>query len=187
MPYNIEYHKALDRSHILPNLLNGARMGILSQFLSDIILSLLLFNQDIVIKDIRISRISSYYAAVASGITYSVLAIFMDPFAIVLFSNAAYSYVLNLVNSELDNTDFNIRPREIIFDSGVSILLLYAFDPTAHSQYRRYWQKRCGIEPTIKRSDRNIGLMIFFIVLTNTYGFLKIVNPTNGETNNNEC
>lgn len=176
IPYNLEYHKALDRSHILPNLLNGAKMGILSQFLSDIILSILLYNETIIVNDIKISRISSYYAAVASGITYSVLAIFMDPFAIVLFSNVAYSYVLNLVNSELDNIDFSIRPKEIIFDSGISILLLYAFDPTAHNQYKRYWQKRCGIEPTIKRSDRNMGLMIFFIILTNTYGFLKIQN-----------
>ena len=182
IPYDIEYHKALDRSHILSIFSNGAIMGVLSQFLSDIILSLLLFNEDIIVKDIKISSISSYYAAVASGITYSVLAIFMDPFSIVLFSNAAYSYVLNLVNSDIDNTEFNIRPREIIFDSGISILLLYTFDPTAHSQYKRYWQKRCGIEPTIKRSDRNIGLMIFFIVLTNTYGFLKIVNPNDENT-----
>ena len=41
MQYDLEYHKSLDRSHILPNILQGAQTGIFSQFISDIILSLL--------------------------------------------------------------------------------------------------------------------------------------------------
>ena len=38
MNYDLEYHKNLDKSHILPNILKGAQMGIISQFLADIIL-----------------------------------------------------------------------------------------------------------------------------------------------------
>ena len=49
MQYNLEYHKQLDRSHILPNILEGAKTGVASQFLSDVIISLLLFNESIVL------------------------------------------------------------------------------------------------------------------------------------------
>lgn len=185
MPYNLEYHKQMNRSHILPNMLSGARAGVYTQFLSDVILSLLLFNENIVVKDIRISEISSYYAAIASGMVASVLYIYMDPFAVVLFSITTYAFVFNLVSSKINNTEFRLRPREIIFDAGVSILLLYAFDPTAHSQYLRYTQKRHLIEPTIPRSDRTSFQSVFFIVLVSTYGFLKTQDNTNNTSENN--
>lgn len=45
MPYNFEYHVRLDQSHILPNILKGAQTGVISQFISDIIISLLFFNE----------------------------------------------------------------------------------------------------------------------------------------------
>lgn len=184
MNYNLEYHKQLNRSHILPNLLAGARNGVYSQFLSDIILSLLLFNQQLVITDIQISEISAYYAAVASSMLAAVLYIFMDPFAVVLFSTATYAFVFNLVSSHKNKTEFILRPREIVFDAALTIILLYVFDPTAKSQYLRYQQKRHFIEPTIPRRDRNSGLTIFFIVLVATYGFLKRTNPQNETTEN---
>ena len=176
MQRDIVYHAKLNRDHIIPNLMSGAKYGVISQFASDIVISLLLFNQKIFIKDVQISNISSYYAAVASGITASVLAIYLDPFAIVLFTTIAYRYTLQLVNNNFDYNKITIRPREIIFDSVLIIILMYLFDPTAHNQYLRYKQKRALIEPTYSRKDRDIGLTIFFIILTNTYNFLKIVN-----------
>ncbi|MBE6136911.1 MAG: hypothetical protein E7176_00755 [Erysipelotrichaceae bacterium] len=175
--YNMEYHKALNRSHILPNLLNGAKTGVLSQFIADIVLSTLLYNEAIVIKDIQISSIASYYAAVASGALVAFLSIYMDPFAVVLFSTVAYAFVFNLVASQTNQTEFTLRPREIVFDAGVSLALIYAFDPVAHNQYLRYQEKRHLIEPIHQRMDRSITQSIFFIVLVNTYGFLKITTP----------
>lgn len=172
--YNLEYHKALNKSHILPNLLNGAKTGVLSQFIADIVLSTLLFNEKIIIEDINISGIASYYAAVCSGALIAFLSIYMDPFAVVLFSTVTYAFVFNLVNSQINNEEFNIRPREIVFDAGVSLILIYSFDPVAHNQYLRYQEKRHFIEPIHQRMDRSITQSIFFIVLVNTYGFLKI-------------
>lgn len=180
---DIEYHKQVNRTHILPNFLNGAKIGVISQFISDIILSLLLYNEDLITNDINISSIASYYAAAISGAMIAVLSIYMDPFAIILFSNVTYSYVYELVNNNYNYNNLNIRPREIIFDTVLIIILTYAFDPTAHNQYFRYKQKRLGVEPTYQRRDRPFTLSIFFLVLINAYNFLKIVNPQDERKN----
>ena len=45
--YDLKYHKALNRSHILPNILNGAKSGIYSQFIADIVVSVLLYQNQI--------------------------------------------------------------------------------------------------------------------------------------------
>ena len=181
MQRDIVYHAKVDRSHILPNLVAGAKAGIVSQFASDIIISLLLLNEGIILSDVEISNIASYYAGALSGIVASVLSIYLDPFAIVIFTTVSYRYTLELVNNDFDHTKITIRPREIIFDSILIIILMYLFDPTAHNQYLRYRQKRALIEPTYSRMDRDIGLTIFFIILINTYNFLKIVSENNSE------
>jgi hypothetical protein len=185
---DIEYHKMINRTHILPNFLNGAKFGVISQFISDIVLSLLLYNETLIINDINVSKPASYYAAAASGGMIAFLSIYMDPFAIVLFSNITYDYVYELVSNDLNYNNLNIRPREIVFDTALILILTYLFDPTAHNQYLRYKQKREGIEPTYGRQDRPFGLTIFFLVLVNTYNFLKIVNPDdNTNENKNNC
>lgn len=81
MQYDLKYHIKLDQSHILPNILNGAQFGIISQFLSDIFISLFLFNEKIIIEDIQVSQTPAYYAAVASGMIAGFLSIFIDPIA----------------------------------------------------------------------------------------------------------
>lgn len=182
--YDLEYHKQLNRSHILPNILAGAKSGVLSQFIADIVISLFSSNEQIVIEDIKISEISSYYAAVASGMVGGFLSIYMDPFAFALFSTVTYAFIYNLVSSNINNTEFNLRPKEMIFDTGVSLLLIYSFDDVAHNQYLRYQEKRHMIEPIHKRMDRNTGQNIFFIVLVNAYGFLKIQEEKNKEGTN---
>ncbi len=186
-PYNLEYHKELNRSHILPNILEGAKAGVISQFVADIVLSLLLFNEEIVIEDIQISEIPSYYAAVASGMLGAFLAIYMDPFAIALFSTITYGFVFALVDSHLNNKEFNLKPVEMVFDTGVSILLIYSYDPVAHNQYLRYSEKRHFIEPIHRRMDRNMAQNIFIIVLVNTYGFLKIQDKLDDENTEKDC
>lgn len=168
--YNLEYHKYLDRSHILPNLLNGAIQGVIAQFLADLIITFLLEEGEILVNDVNISNISQYYASVASGIVAGVLLIFLDPFAVALFSTVAYNYVYLLVENDF-NTSFEINSEEIIEDTIETILLLYMFDPTARSQYLRYTEKRHYIEPNIPRRDRTTTQLIFFIILTNTYNF----------------
>lgn len=172
--YNLEYHKQLNRSHILPNILAGAKNGIVSQFLADIVISIFLYNEDIIIEDIEISTVPSYYAAVAAGIMAGFLSIYMDPFAMVLFTTTTYAYTYEFVNYLITNEEMDITPREIIFDTGVSLILIYSFDPIAHNQYLRYQEKRHFIEPTHRRMDRNTAQNLFFIVLVNAYGFLKI-------------
>lgn len=179
--YDLEYHKQMNKSHILPNLLAGAKAGVISQFVSDIVISIFSSNEKIVIEDIQISEIASYYGAIASGMIGSFLAIYMDPFAFTLFSTVTYAFVYNLVSSQINNTEFNLNPSEMIFDTGVSLILIYSFDNTAHNQYLRYQEKRHLIEPIHKRMDRNTGQNIFFIVLVNAYGFLKINNKKNIE------
>lgn len=179
MQYNIEYHKQLDRSHILPNILSGAKTGIISQFLSDLFLSLLLYNEKIVIQDIKISSTPAYYASVASGMLAGLLIIFLDPFAVVAFTTIVYGFVFELADKIINDNPIELTPIEDVFDIGVSILLLYSFDPTAKSQYLRYSQKRHYIEPNIPRRDRDIRMIIFFSVLLSTYGFLKVTDSSN--------
>lgn len=184
--YNLEYHRQLNRSHILPNILEGAKVGILSQFVSDVVLSLLLYNEALVIEDIEISEVPAYYASVASGMMVGFLSIYMDPFAVALFSTATYAYVFALMDTLINGVEFNPKPVELIFDTGVSILLIFAFDSTAHNQYLRYEEKRHFIEPTHPRMDRNIGQNIFIIVLVSTYGFLKVQEEQNEENSSEE-
>lgn len=181
--YDLEYHKRLNKEHILPNVLNGAKFGVISQFFSDIVISLLLSNELIIIEDIKISEVSAYYASVASGMLAGLLSIYLDPFAMVLFTITTYAYVFNFFEIIFKNVEFIVKPREIVFDTLVTIILIYSFDPTAHSQYLRYKQKRNLIEPTIMRSDRSLGLSIFFIILVSTYGFLKIQDDQTSSSN----
>jgi len=173
----------LNKSHILPNILNGAKFGILSQFISDIMISLLSNNEKIIINDIKISEISQYYASCASGMMAGFLSIYLDPFAMVLFTTITYAYVFNFFEVLLKNNDFIIKPKEIVFDTIISVILIYSFDDTAHSQYLRYKQKRNLIEPTIKRRDRNLFQSVFFIILVSTYGFLKSDNYKSNSNN----
>ena len=184
MQYNLEYHKQLDRSHILPNLLNGAKTGIISQFLSDFFISLFLFNDQIVIEDIKISTTPSYYASVASGMIAGVLVIFLDPIALVAFTTITYGFVFELADYIMNNDPVELTPVEDGFDIGLSVLLVVLFDPTARSQYLRYEQKRHFIEPTINRRDRDLTLTVFFSVLLSTYSFLKLTSKNEELTSN---
>ncbi len=184
MQYNLEYHKQLDRSHILPNLLNGAKTGIISQFLSDFFISLFLFNDQIVIEDIKISTTPSYYASVASGMIAGVLVIFLDPIALVAFTTITYGFVFELADYIMNNDPVELTPVEDVFDIGLSVLLVVLFDPTARSQYLRYEQKRHFIEPTINRRDRDLTLTVFFSVLLSTYSFLKLTSKNEELTSN---
>lgn len=174
MQYNLEYHKQLDRSHILPNILNGAKTGIISQFLSDFFISLLLYNEYIVLEDIRISSTPAYYASVASGMIAGFLIIYLDPIALVAFTTITYGFVFEIADAIINDDPIELTPVEDVFDMGVAVILVVCFDPTARSQYLRYSQKRHFIEPTIPRRDRDLTLTIFFSVLLSTYGFLKI-------------
>lgn len=176
MPYDLEYHKNLDRSHILPNILKGARTGIIMQFLSDFFISLLLYNETLIINDIKISEIPAYYASVASGMLAGFLVIYLDPIAVVAFTTIAYGYVFELMEYLTTGDEIKLTPIEDVFDIGVSIILLICFDPTARSQYIRYSQKRHFIEPTVPRNDRTLSLTIFFAVIISTYTFLKNAN-----------
>lgn len=179
MNYNLEYHKALDRSHILPNLLNGGYMGILSQMLSDIFISILLFNEAIIINDIKISHISSYYTSAIIGMLAGVLVIFLDPIATIIITTILYNYILKYIKKLINDEPIILTPISDTFDTGISVLLISLFDPTAISQYSRYQQKRHFIEPSIPRRDRTLGLIIFFSVLSSTYGWLKSQNKEN--------
>lgn len=180
--YDLAYHIQLNKSHILPNILNGAKTGVISQLFSDIFISLLLQNEKIIINDIKISSISSYYASVASGMLAGLLIIYLDPIAVIPFTTITYGVVFEIAEYLIFNKEFNLTPVEDTFDIGVSVLLVALFDPTANSQYHRYQQKRHLIEPTIPRTDRNLTLTIVITVLLSTYSFLKI---STNETNQN--
>lgn len=174
MQYNLEYHKQLDRSHILPNLLNGAKTGVISQFLSDIFISLFLFNEAIVIEDIQISTLPAYYASVATGMLAGVLVIFLDPIAVIAFTTVFYDFVFELSDYIINDDEIELTPVETTFDISLTTMLVVLFDPTARHQYLRYDQKRHFIEPTLEREDRTATLTIFITVLTSTYNFLKL-------------
>lgn len=176
MQYDLDYHIKLDQSHILPNILNGAKTGVFSQFLSDIIISLLLFNEEIIIEDIQISDTPAYYAAVASGMIAGFLSIFMDPIALVAFTTITYGYVFELADYIINDNEIELTPKEDIFDIGITVLFVVLFDPVARHQYLRFNQKRHLIEPTLERRNRSIGTTIFISVFSSTYGFLKLAN-----------
>lgn len=181
MQYNLEYHKALNRSHILPNVMKGAYTGVGSQFISDIVLSVLLFNNEIIIKDIQISNISNYFASVLTGMLAGFLIIYIDQIALIAITTIFYNYINRFVNTLITKEDLNIRPIEYSFDALIAVMFVVLFDPTAKLQYYRYQQKRHFIEPTIPRTDRNLTLVIFFSILTSTYGFLKLTNQQSEE------
>ena len=181
MQYNLEYHKALDRSHILPNVMKGAYTGVASQFISDIILSLLLFNNEIIVKDVQISHISHYFASVLTGMLAGLLIIYIDQIALIAVTTIFYNYANTFVNKLITCEELDIRPIEFTFDALIAMFLVALFDPTAKCQYYRYQQKRHFIEPTIPRTDRPLTLVIFFSILTSTYGFLKLTNQTTDE------
>lgn len=187
MPYNLEYHKQLDRSHILPNILKGAQTGVISQFLSDIFISLFLFNEEIIIEDIQISTVPAYYASVATGMLAGLLIIYLDPIAVVAFTTVFYDFIFEIVDYHLNEDPIEITPVEETFDIGITMLLIVAFDPTARHQYLRYEQKRHFIEPTLQREDRSPTLAIFITVLTSTYNFLKLQSEQQEDNNTSNC
>ena len=181
MQYNLEYHKQLDRSHILPNILKGAQTGVVSQFLSDIFISLFLFNESIIIEDIQVSTLPAYYASVATGMLAGLLIIYLDPIAVIAFTTVFYDFVFEIVDHWLYEDPIEITPVETTFDIGLTIILVVLFDPTARHQYLRYEQKRHFIEPTLGREDRTATITIFITVLTSTYNYLKIISRNEEE------
>lgn len=185
MQYNLEYHKQLDRSHILPNILKGAKTGVISQFLSDLFISLFLFNESIIIEDIQISTLPAYYASVATGMLAGLLIIYLDPIAVIAFTTVFYDFVFEVTDYLFYGNEIELTPVETTFDIGLTMLLVVLFDPTARHQYLRYSQKRHFIEPTLEREDRTATLAIFITVLTSTYNFLKLTAKQENE--NNSC
>lgn len=179
MQYNLEYHKALNRSHILPNVMKGAYTGVASQFISDIVLSILLLNNAIIIEDIQISHISHYFASVLTGMLAGFLIIYIDQIALVALTTIFYNYANQFMNNLITNEALDIRPIEFTFDAMIGVLFVALFDPTAKLQYYRYQQKRHYIEPNIPRTDRSLTIVIFLTILTSTYGFLKLTNQQN--------
>ncbi len=181
-----EYIKQLNKSHILPNILNGAKSGITSQFIADIILSFLILNENTIVEDIKISGIASYYASVASGMMASFLATFMDTYALTIISSITYVYVFELAELIIYNNEIELDSEDIILDVSASLLLIYAFDPVAHNQYLRFKEKKKHILPEHHRMDRTVSQNIFIIVLVNTYTFFTDFNEKNlGKTNEN--
>ncbi len=185
MQYNLEYHKQLDRSHILPNILNGAQTGVVSQFLSDIFISLFLFNESIIIEDIQVSTLPAYYASVATGMLTGLLIIYLDPIAVIAFSTVFYDYVFEIVDYWMNDDPIELTPVETTFDIGLTTILVILFDPTARHQYLRYEQKRHFIEPTLGREDRTATITIFITILTSTYNYLKLVSRNEEEKKEN--
>lgn len=179
MQYNLDYHIQMDKSHILPNILKGAQTGISSQFISDVIISLLLFNEELVIEDIQVSAVSAYYASVASGMVAGLLSIYVDPIALVAFTVITYGIVFEIVDYLTTDNPIIFTPQEDIFDICLTILLVVLFDPVARHQYERFKQKRQLIEPTLQREDRTLVSTIFFSVLLSTYNFLKLSSRQN--------
>ena len=151
-------------------------MGVISQLLSDIIISILLYNSTIIINDIKISSISYYYTSVITGMLAGVLVIYLDPIATIIITTIFYNYISKYMKKLINDEPIDLTPISDTFDVGVSVLLISLFDPTAISQYYRYQQKRHFIEPTIPRRDRTLGLIIFFSILSSTYGWLKSQN-----------
>ena len=174
MNYDLEYHKNLDKSHILPNILKGAQMGIISQFLADIILSILLYEEKIIIEDIKISETTSYYASTVSGMVAGFLSIYLDPIALIPFTTIAYGYTYEIADYIFNQNPIEYTPVEDVFDICITILFIFLFDPVSRYQYERFWQKRHYIEPTLPRKDRSLGTIIFITVFSSTYGFLKL-------------
>lgn len=177
MNYEYEqYIKQLNKSHILPNILNGAKSGITSQFIADIIISFLVLNESTIIEDIKISGIASYYASVASGMMASFLSTFMDIYALTIISSITYVYVFELIELIIYNNEIELDSEDIVLDVSTSLLLIYAFDPVAHNQYLRFKEKKKHILPEHQRMDRTISQNIFIIVLVNTYTFFTNIN-----------
>lgn len=187
MQYNLEYHIQMDKSHIIPNILTGAQTGVISQFLSDFFISLLLFNEEIVLEDIQISTVAAYYASVASGMVAGLLSIYIDPIALIAFTVMTYDIVFEIVDYYITNDPIIFTPQENIFDICLTILLVVSFDPVARHQYLRFEQKRHYIEPTLQREDRTLVSTIFFSVLLSTYSFLKLQSRQESMVEENDC
>ena len=149
-------------------------MGILYQFISDIILSLLLYDDKIIETDIQVSETQSYIASTASGMMAGFLSIYLDPIALVAFTSITYGYAYEIADYLIKNDPITPTPREDVFDIGITILFVILFDPTAIYQYNRFKQKRHHIEPTLPRRNRSMSISIFITVFTSTYGFLKL-------------
>lgn len=149
----------------LTNILEGIKSGITSQFISDIIISLLAYKDEIITTDIRISSTTSYISSTITGGITGLLSLYLDPLAIIPFSIITYNYSYEIFDYIINKDEITITPIDDIFDIGAITILVALFDPNAIKNYKNK-----------TNTKRTISVEIFIAVFINTYFYIRILN-----------
>ncbi len=167
--YELEERKRKKRENLPKSITNAIMGAVIGQFLTDLYFSIF-FNEDTLLeRDLRVSSIALYYASVASGIIIGICGQYMDKFAIIIIATTFFAFVNNLMDSLINETEFEIPNTELVESIIATIILIYIFSPRARNDYiNHYYERHCIKKKPLDTKSTFLSALILNAV-TNTY------------------
>lgn len=147
---------------------NAVGIALISQFLADIIFSII--DGNIIETDLILSDISIYYGAAASGIVLVLLPSNMDKLELIVFAAVTFQYASNLVSSQTGE-GFIINERSIVFDILLAEILTTVFDRKSLNDYYNKLNKRHHFIDEEYETDKTSFEFLFFLFLSNLINY----------------
>lgn len=162
-----------DKLPIKDQLAEAIIGAITAQFSVDIFFSIFFTDDNILIDDIRNPDISLYYGALASGIIVGLSNKYLDRIGTIILATTFFAIANNIVNYLLNEDEYDIDSKDLIFDIVASIILVYLFDPKAKYDYINHYNYRHHIPYRIPNTQRSTLDIIMIIIVLNTYAGIK--------------
>lgn len=162
-----------DKLPIKDQLTEAIIGALIAQFSVDIFFSIFFTDNNIIINDIRDPDISLYYGALASGIVVGLSNKYLDRIGTIFLATTFFVITNNTVNYFLNEDEYDIDSKDLIFDIIASVILVYLFDPKAKYDYINHYNYRHHISYRIPNTQRSIIDIIIIIIVLNTYSGIK--------------
>lgn len=181
--YDIERKKEEKREKI-PELVTTGILGVvIGQFITDIFFSFFFTEDNALQTDIKVSQIPLYYASVASGIIIGISSQYVDKFALIVISSVFFKVVNNLMDSLIDESQFEITETELVESIIATTIILYVFNPYAYNDYINHYNERHCIETEPLPTNSSIVLVLLISVITNSYfGVMNAIRSNGVDT-----
>ncbi len=147
--------------------------ALIAQFASDIFFSFFFTQENVLKDDIKVSTISSYYAAIATGVLIGISGQYLDRFALIVLTTVVYALVFDYMNALLGLEEFKIDAFNSTFDVLAGIILIYLFDPKAKNDYINHKNERLMLNKEKLDADKTVMDTIIVIVVINAYAGFK--------------
>lgn len=157
-----------EKHYNITRLANTVGIAMISQFLADIIFSLV--DDNILKTDVIVSEVSIYFGTTATAIVIFALPENVDRLETIVISIVTYNYFTALAQNDFD-LDFEIDAKEIVFTIILVELFTITFDKKSLNDYINKYNQRHHIVAPLRKTDKNSFEFLFIIFISNLIAY----------------